>query len=117
MGEEMKVKVWTMGYFPFTVGGNVWQPIKAEVEATGPHELGKGFKGYLCTSPSGRTKVAEASTGAIVGDTLIDVMKDIADCDDIEFMNKQVRDATREMKQGHDLTTEDFWNRLEKAIK
>jgi len=106
-----KVKVFTLGYFPFTMGGDVWQPICIEVEADGPHDLGDGYKGYVVTAPNGRTFIAEATSGAFVGPDLETVKTDIQ-LGDKEMMTKQVAAAVKQSKQAKDLTPEKFWSML-----
>ncbi len=108
--------IWTRGYFPFTMGGSVWRPMTAECEVTGPHDLGKGFEGYLAFGPDGMTKVAEAESGAIVGDTLDQVRADIAATDDVVLMQRQVEAARKEIGFGGvNVTAEEFWRRMRKA--
>lgn len=89
------MRVWKMGYFPFTLGGPVHQPISAELPAEGPFDLGGGYEGYLVTAPNGDVMVAEASSGGIVGGDLDFVRRDIADGDP-EVMARQVADAARQ---------------------
>lgn len=108
----MKVKVYTLGYFPFVMGGNVWQPISCEVETENKkHDLGRGYKGYLITAPNGKTFVAECDSGAFVGPTLEQVREDIK-TGDPEVMKKQVADALIESKKAKKIDPSEFWGRL-----
>lgn len=107
--------VWTLGYFPMTMGGRVWRPMRAKIPVTGPHDLGKGFEGYLCLGPGGATEVAESTSGAIVGDTLEAVRADIAACDDVDLMRKQCQSATARLTDVVDVEPDDWWRRILKA--
>lgn len=105
-------EAWTLAYFPFTMGGNVWRPMRTKVEVTGPYDLGKGFEGYLCLGPNGATKVIEKECGAVVGDSLEEVKSDIAACDDVELMRSQCRDATSKLRDVVDVDHDEWWNRI-----
>ena len=103
-----------MMYFPFVLGGNVWQPRACEVEADGPHDLGAGYQGYLVTSPGGHYVVAEATTGAMVGPNLEAVRKDIAEGDP-ELMVKQMAQAKIDSTGTKMMEPDEFWGRWEKT--
>ena len=56
------MKIWKMGYFPFTMGGNLYRPIATEFpdEKLGiSYDLGLGFEGYLIADSRNRTFVVE----------------------------------------------------------
>ncbi len=91
-------RLWTYGHRPFVMGGSVDYVLACDVECTGPHKLGKGYEGYLATAPNGKTFVGEATTGAIVGDTLESVRADIAVAKPA-VMREQVKHAAEEVKQ------------------
>jgi hypothetical protein len=103
------MKIWTMGYFPFTLGGDVHRPICCDVEVSGPHDLGFGYQGYVATSPNGRTFVAESETGAIVGPSLSDVINDISQGDP-SIMRKQIEKAHETAKRAEELSPDRFWS-------
>ncbi len=105
-----KIRVFTKAYRPFIMGGDCHAPIAAEVEALGPHDLGKGFQGYLVTSPSGKTHVAEATTGGFVGESLDAVRQDVAGCDDVAMMQGQVAMAAEKAKSAELLPPDEFWS-------
>ena len=111
----MKIKIYTMFYFPFVMGGNVWQPWACEVEADGPHDLGGGYQGYLVTSPGGHYVVAEATTGAMIGPNLEAVRKDIAEGDP-EIMAKQMEQSKSDSTGVQMLEPEEFWPTWEKSM-
>jgi hypothetical protein len=111
-----KVRVYTMEYVPFVMGGSVYQPICTEVESAGEYDLGKGFTGYLIVAPNGRTFIAEKESGAFIGGTIDGVRNDITSCDDIQFMQKQVSDAVKYVKQARMVSPSEFWRKL-KAVK
>ena len=105
------MKVFTIGYFPFLMGGYPYQPISCEVEADGPHSIGKGYKGYVVTAPNGKTFVAEATSGAFVGPDLKTVREDIK-LGEKKTMAKQVADAVEQGKGAKELTPDKFWGML-----
>ena len=102
------MKVWKMGYFPFTLGGPVHQPISAEMPSGGPFDLGGGYEGYLVTAPDGDVMVAEASSGGIVDGDLEFVRRDIADGDP-EVMARQVADAARQGENARAVPVREFF--------
>ena len=107
----MKKKVWITNYRPFIMGGDVNAPIMCEVEILGEYDLGKDYIGWLFATPSGKTFVAESITGAIVGNTLEDVRKDIEEAD-LKIMEKQIEDAKVMLEKAYMGTKEEFWKRL-----
>ena len=108
---ETTVEAWNWGYFPFSLGGPPHRRVKATLPAEGPFDLGGGYQGYLITSPQGKTRVAEATTGAIVGDTLEQVRDDIAQGDP-EIIAQQVAKAADDGEQASNISAEQFWTRL-----
>jgi hypothetical protein len=108
----MSVRVWTLEYVPFVMGGNVWQPITTDVEHHGEYDLGKGYKGHLIYAPSGKTYVAESRSGAFIGPSIHDVRLDITNCDNKSLMEKQVTDAIKRSKPARHVTAKEFWRLL-----
>lgn len=106
-----KVKVFTRDYRPFILGGDVHQPMAAEIAASGPYALGKGFSGYLIKSPKGKTFIAEATTGALVGPTLEEVRADIK-AGKKSVMTKQVEQARELAARARTVSANEFWERL-----
>ena len=109
------MKVFTLEYVPFVMGGKTWQPMCCEVEADGPHDLGDGYQGFIVTAPNGQTFIAEAMSGAFVGPDLKAVKKDI-ETGDKELMVKQVAEACIQMKKAKDVKPDYFWRKL-KCLK
>lgn len=105
----MKVKIWTMGYFPFTMGGSVHQPISCEVHAIDLFDIGKGQKAYLVLSPKGKLYVAESETGAIVGHDVEEVRKDISSTTE-EVLKGQLEEARKLASKAKELSIEEFWS-------
>lgn len=106
------MKVWTMRYTPFVMGGSVWQPVACEIkEAQGPYDLGRGYQGYLVVAPNGTTFVAEAKTGAFVGPSIQDVKEDI-ETGDPKLMEEQVIKAALDYKRAEVIPEEEFWRLL-----
>ena len=73
----MKRTIWTMGYFPFTMGGRVNAPMLTEVDVIEEKSVGKGIKAFSWKTPKGSIRISESETGAIVGDSFEDVKNDI----------------------------------------
>lgn len=106
------MKIWTYGYRPFTMGGNVHPPVCCEVEpVSGVIELGKGYQGVVVLSPSTKTYIVEVITGGIVGDSVSDVMKDIAEGDEV-VMAKQIQDNLKVAERAIPVTSTEFWRFL-----
>ena len=95
-GNQLR-KIWTMGYFPFTVGGSVHQPMLTDVVMIEEREIGKGFKAFSFKTPKGTIKIAESITGAIVGDSFESVMKDVKGAS-IKFMQDQISVAKKKLQ-------------------
>ena len=111
----MEIKVYTLRYTPFVMGGNTWQPVAILVEADGPHDLGSGYNGFIVTAPNGKTFIAEAESGAFIGPDLKTVKEDIS-TGDSEMMKTQVADAKIQSAQARMLDPDEFWKLL-KCIK
>lgn len=109
----MKVTTYTYAYLPFAMGGgNKYVPIKSELEAESLNELGKGYKGYLIKSPDNeKVFIAEHQSGAIVGNSIESVKKDIEDADD-EVMKNQIKEAKEEWKNAKVVSEEKWWQLL-----
>lgn len=107
-----RLVVWTNGYSPFIMGGDVHGPIGTEIEVGERFDLGRGFFGYLVASPiSGKTYVAEATTGAFVGPSLKVVRADV-ESGEPEDMREQVEEAAERRKKVRMLAPDDFWKRF-----
>jgi len=109
----MKLTIWTACYSPWIMGGDVNAPIATEVEVGKPISLGKGIKAYVIDAPNGDTYIAEASTGAFVGDDLGQVRKDVEEAEPA-VMKLQIAQAKEQFKNARHLTEEDFWSRFRK---
>ena len=105
------MKVWTLEYVPFVMGGSVWQPIYCDIEIQGTYDLGKGYKGHLVVAPNGKTFVAESETGAFVGPTIDAVRKDIKKATK-KVMKQQIEDAKVQVKNAKEVKPEEFWRKL-----
>lgn len=103
-----KRTIWTMGYFPMQMGGNVHRPISTEVEASELYSASKGIKLFTFKTPKGTTKVCEAETGAIVGDSLKEVMADIKEAKK-SVMVEQIREAHELLKNFKNMTHDEFF--------
>ena len=101
--------VWTIGYNPWVMGGNVNAPVGARIPALGPFLIGRGLKAYLVLSPSGIIHVAEGDTGAFIGMTLQEVREDVR-TGDPEVMKHQIDKAWKDSKRVKVLEPREFWS-------
>ena len=104
--------VWKRTYSPFVMGGNVNRNIKTEINENDFTiiDLGKGFKGIFIEK--GKSKgVYEIESGGLIGDTVQDVKEDIAACEDISFMRKQIEEAKEEGAKAVVVSNEEFFGR------
>lgn len=99
MKEAEKRQVWTMGYFPFTVGGSVHQPIITEVEVIEEKRIGKGFKAFSFKTPTGTTRIAESVTGAIVAASFDEVIRDVAQSKKVVIL-EQIAESAKMLQSG-----------------
>lgn len=76
-------------------------------------DLGGGFFGYEIISPKGITVIAEEKSGAIVGNSLEQVKKDIS-LGVVGEMDNQVSKTMEESKSVKIIQSNIFWNRYEK---
>ena len=106
-----KVQVYTLAYFPFTMGGNVWQPIACVVDATGPYAIGRGYRAYVVTAPNGETFVAEAETGAFVGPSLKQVRREVRAGDPAE-MDRKIAKSRTDAANARAISADEFWRKL-----
>lgn len=87
-----------------------------ETEVIGPFDLGLGFQGYVAVSTlTGKTYVAEATTGAIVGPSLEQVKADIKDCGDKKVVQQQVDEAATLKKRARRIPAAMFWEKMAKT--
>lgn len=114
MQPRVMIRAWTYGYFPFKMGGSPWQPIAADVEADGPHDIGKGMQAYLVTAPSGKTYVAEAVSGAFVGPSLERVRKDVRAGGE-DMMAEQLRRAAEVAPTARVISADELWRMLKEV--
>lgn len=105
------MEIWTADYQPFILGGDCYAPIMADVPVSGPFDIGHGFQAYLAVAPNGRTFVAEATTGAIVGPTIKKVREDVASGKK-RFMDQQVAEAKELRQRARTVTPDHLWERL-----
>lgn len=101
--------IWTQAYRPFRMGGDVNQPIGVDVEVTEPIDVGCGMSVYAVVAPDGRMAIAEATSGAIVGQSLAQVRQDVA-AGDPEVMAEQVASAHAMLTHVGVLDPEEFFD-------
>ena len=110
--EIVKKVIWTLQRNPFAFGIRD-EPVGVEVEGI-KVDLGKGFTGIIAMSPSGRTVVAEFTSGAIVGHTVEEVRNDIL-IGVTRIMEQQVAQAMLTARSVKTLPANKFWTRYERS--
>jgi hypothetical protein len=90
------VVAWTYVYNPFVMGGptTVAKGFNLFTEELPVFDLGSGYFGYFCLSPSGKGIVVEKETGAIVGNSIEKVKEDIRTAER-GIMKEQIMTARR----------------------
>ncbi len=107
----VKLTIWTRGYRPFILGGDVNHPVCCDVEAEGPFRLGKGYWGYIVLKPSGEQVVAESTTGAVVGPSLAAVRRDIKTAE-VSLMRDQIAESGVKARSAVKLPAAQFWKMM-----
>lgn len=107
----MEIKVFTLEYQPFVMGGDVWQPVATTVEADGPHDLGAGQNGFVVTTPNRKTFIAEAKSGGLIGPDLKTVKEDVRIADP-EVMEQQVKNGITQCGNARVVKPDEFWKLL-----
>ena len=111
------IRVWARSYHPFTMGGDCNAPIYIKVTEYQRVDLGKGFVGYLVTSPSGYDVIVDAVSGGIVGSDLYEVRDDVSACDDIDLMKRQTEKQREIGLTANLVEEEEFWKLWEASIE
>ena len=105
--------IWTEGYLPFIMGGNVNTPVGTKISKKKlgtPMDLPMGFKAYEFENPNnGQTHIIEAESGAFIGSDLQAVCDEIEKCGDAEMMKKQVSNALQRRKSVKVMEPKKFW--------
>lgn len=109
------VKVWTMSYNPMAFG-DLHRPIATELLLNPPVDIGRGYRAYIVRSPSGKTFIADAISGAFVGTDLEQVRKDVA-TGDPALMKMQVEEASKECSQAQLVSNQAFWEQFAEERK
>lgn len=114
--ERETMIVWTESYRPFVMGGKTHVPIGTELtkkQLGRKCKLGKGFFGYVVSSPvTGNTHVIESTTGAFVGTNLAEVRAAIAECTDIEIMKVQIAEGLERKLKVELMKPKEFWEKF-----
>ena len=96
------------------MGGPVHWPIACEVPVDGPHNLGKGFYGYILRTPKGKTLIAEKNSHGIVDPSIQEVKADI-ESGDMSQMNIQVDNAQMIFSRAQTINLNEFWKLLDRV--
>lgn len=110
MTPKKKLLIWTEAYSPFVMGGDPNAPIGTEIEIRGkPYNVGKGIEVYIVNNPVTKgTHIVEATTGALVGSSIVDVEKDVDEGNE-ETIRKQLEAAKERAKDARVITQDRFW--------
>jgi len=109
-----KIRIWTEAYSPFILGGDVNQPISAEIDDYLECDLGRGYKGYVVVTPGGKTVIIDAISGGIIGNELTQVRRDVKEADET-FLKKQLPEMKKRGQYARGVSVKEFWRRYEKA--
>lgn len=104
-----KRRIWTMGHFPFLMGGEVNQPITTEVDFIEEKDLGKGIKAFSFKTVKGTLKIAESRTGGIVADSFEQLIEQIKDSTKKELNDQLDRAQLVVDKATKHLSNEEFF--------
>lgn len=104
----MKLRVWTHAYRPFIMGGNTNRPVATCVEVIEEKQTGK-ITLFSFKTPKGAIRVAEKLTGAIVGDSIESVEKDLLNSDP-KLIEDQLQQAKLYSEQAETLDSEAFFS-------
>lgn len=115
LNDKHVIRVWTR-----TRIGSIWslggtpsiKLIAAELEVEGPYDLGKGYSGFIATSPKGETFIVERSTGGFVGGSLEEVRADVKKASR-EVLAKQMEEQLKVAATATLLKPKAFWGHLE----
>jgi hypothetical protein len=111
----MLKEIWTYGYNAWVMGGDTHYILMCEVECSDPIDLGKGYRGHIVFFPSWIPGICviESETGAIIGDSIPEVIEDIKAGDD-EVMKRQIEKSKLDLKNMRiqRVTEEEFWSRM-----
>ena len=101
--------IWTYFTHDFTIGS---RPTGCKVKIEGLSFESNGVQFYVVKTPSGRAAVVEATTGAIVGNSIIDVMTDVS-MTKPEVMKKQIMTSRAQVAKIEVIDAERFWQMYE----
>jgi len=90
--------IWTEGYQPFIMGGDVNAPLGVEVEAGEPIDLGQDIRVHEIKFPDDQIAIVEATTGAIVGSDLQTVKADLSQADPVVVQQQLQAAQQRRLK-------------------
>ena len=106
------MEIYTATYNPFILGGDVHQFIKTNVPVGEPKDLGKGYSAYLVTAPNGAVYVVEATTGALLGTDISQVLEDVAQ-EDPAIMENQLSKSKLDFDKAKLIQPDEFWKKLQ----
>lgn len=109
----MKHKIWTYYYNAFVMGGDVWRPMGTEVEVLEARNIG-GVDVFSFALPTGGIRIAELTTGGIVGQSFEDVTKDIEESD-LEVLQQQLLKQKEIGDRAEMVSNDTFFARYAKA--
>lgn len=103
--------VWTRGNNPWTCGGISFDIVGFECDETKKEkfDLGKGFWGYVFSFANGESRLVESISGGIVADSVSDAQDNISDCDDLKFLQNQVKEQAKIGADAKIIPEDKFW--------
>lgn len=109
------MEICTMGYFPFTFGGDIQRPIKTTIEEYTRVDIGKGYYGILVKNPVRNLwHLAQEDCGCLIGthknkaDLLKQVRNDVKTGDE-ELMKEQIEKGKKLLDRAHTLEPQKFF--------
>ena len=108
---DKEMVIWTYFTHAFTIGS---RPTGCKVKIEGLSFESSGIQFYVISTPSGGTVVVSATTGAIVGNSVIDIMTDISRAKP-EVMKEQIMAARAQVARIEVIDAERFWQMYERS--
>lgn len=106
-----KIKIWTLYYSPFVMGGDVNQPIATEVVPTERHQIKQNLHVYVVKSPTGKTHVVDGITGGMIATSMEELWGLIEGCTEEQLVT-QCKSQQSKADSAKMLTPSEFWSRF-----
>lgn len=103
----MKKKIWTILFSPFTMGGNVNQPISTEVEVLEIKTI-RSFKFFSFITPKGSIRICDGVTGGIIAQSWEELKANMKGATS-KVLNEQIAQAREVAKDCREVSNEEFF--------